>query len=122
MGVGGHSRVGVGRVCRRGILRHDVGLGVGGRVDGGGGSGGGGGQVEVERGGRSGRGGGCRRRRDPLQYHVRVELGIRAVKSVHGGLQQTLLTPVSREEEHTSFWEMGLTENLRDEKAAAATP
>lgn len=114
--VGGHSRVGVRRVCRCGILRHDVGLAVGGRVDGGGGGRGRGGQVEVEWGGRSRRGGGCRWRRDPLQYDVRVELGIRAVKSMHGGLQQTLLTPVSREEECTQFWKMGLTENVRDEK------
>lgn len=90
MGVGGHGRAGVGRVGRGGILRHHVGLAVGGR----GGGGGGGGEVEVEGGGRSGRGGGRRGGGDPLQDHVGVELRLGAVQSRHGGLQQTLLTPV----------------------------
>lgn len=94
MGVGGHSCVGVGRVRRGGILRHDVRLAVGGRMGGRGGNGGGGGEVEVERGGWSGRGGGRRRSRDPLQDDVRVKLRLRAVESGHGGLQQTLLAPV----------------------------
>lgn len=94
MGVGGHRRVGVGRVRRGGILRHHVGLAVGGYVGGRGGGGGGGGEVEVEGGGRSGRGGGCRGSGDPLQDDMGVELRLGAVESRHGGLQQTLLTPV----------------------------
>lgn len=86
-----NRRVGVGRVRRRRVLGHEVRLTVGGHV---GGRGGGGGQVEVEWGGRSGRGGGCRRSRDPLQDDVWVKLGLGAVESGQGGLQQTLLTPV----------------------------
>lgn len=83
--------VGVGRVRWGGIARHHVvGLDVSGR----GGGGGGGGQVEVE-GSTRGRGGRRRGRgRDPLQDHVRVELGLGAVEARHGHLQQTLLTPV----------------------------
>lgn len=83
---GGRSRVGIGRVCRGGITRHDVVLGVSGR-----GGGGGGGQVEVEGGAR---GGGRGRGRDPLQDDVRVELRLGAVEAGHGRLQQTLLAPV----------------------------
>lgn len=94
MGVGGHGRVGVGRVRRGGILRHDVRQAVGGGVGGRGGGGGGGGEVEVERGGGSGRGGGRCRSRDPLQDDVGVKLRLGAVEPGHGGLQQTLLTPV----------------------------
>lgn len=50
--------------------------------------------MEVE--GRT-RGRGGRRRGwgwDPLQDHVRIELGLGAVEAGHGRLQQTLLTPV----------------------------
>lgn len=93
MWVGGHSRVGVGRVRRRRVLRHYVRLAVrGGGVGrgGGGGRGGRGRKVQVERGGGgggSGGGGGGRGRGDPLQHHVRVQLRVGAVEAVHGGLQ-----------------------------------
>lgn len=86
--VRGNRRVGVGRVRRRGVLRHDVRPTLGR----GGGRGGGRGRVEVERGG------GRRRSRRPLQDDVRVELRLGAVESGQGGLQQTLLTPGRKKE------------------------
>lgn len=74
-----HRRVGVGRVRRRGVLAHEVSLGVGGGVRRRGGGRGGGGEVEVDRG-RGSRRGGRRRRggrgQDPLEHHVRVELRV----------------------------------------------
>lgn len=107
VGVGRHSCVGVGWVRRGRILRHYMRLVVGGCVGGRGGSGGGGGEVEVEGGGWSRRGRGRSRSRDPLQDDVRVKLGLRAVESRHGGLQQTLLTPErQRKRKHRiiSYW------------------
>lgn len=93
VGEGGHGRVGVGWVRRGGVLPHHMMLRVGGSVGRRGGRGGGR-EMKVERGGGSGRGGGCRRGQDPLQDHVRVQLGLGAVNPRQGGLQQRLLTPV----------------------------
>lgn len=95
VGEGGNSRVGVWRVRRGRVLRHNMWLRGGGGGVGGRGGGGGGRQVEVERGGGCGGDGGrsCRGE-DPLQDHVWVELGLGAVNTRHGGFEQTLLTPV----------------------------
>lgn len=50
--------------------------------------------MEVERGRGCRRGRGRSWSRDPLQDDVGVKLRFGAVESRHGGLQQTLLTPV----------------------------
>lgn len=86
--------IGFWRICWGGVLWHAVWLAVGDGVGGRGSGRRGVRKVKVERSRGSSGSGRCSRRWDPLQDNMWVKLRLGAVEPGHGGLQQTLLTPL----------------------------